>query len=80
MENIYLRNSVHYSGYTKRMGIGSEVGTKCTYKNFKLKTKVSINKKKLERLSYTKHVSYYKKDQNKKALNYLLNSMPSYFE
>ena len=62
------------------MGISSEVVTKYTYKKFKLKTKVSINKKKLEKVSYTKHVSYYKKDQNTKALNYLLNSMPSYFE
>ena len=62
------------------MGINSKVETKCTYKNFKLKTKVSIHKNKLERVSYTKHVSYYKRDQNKKALNYLLNSMPSYFE
>lgn len=80
VENIYLRNSSHYSRYTKRMGIDSEVRTKCTYKNLKLESKVSINKKKLERVSYTKHVSYYRKYRNKKALNYLLNSTTSYFE
>lgn len=62
------------------MRIDSEVIAKYTYRKFKLKNNVSILKKKFGRVSYTKHVSYYRKEQNKKTLNYLLNSMPSYFD
>nr|YP_009545092.1 hypothetical protein [Gymnomitrion concinnatum]AZB86878.1 hypothetical protein [Gymnomitrion concinnatum] len=71
IENIYLRNSSHYSKYVKKMEIDSRVEKRYTYKNFKLKKNFSINKNRIEKISYTKHLSHCKGEQNKKALNYL---------
>nr|QWW92840.1 hypothetical protein [Herbertus javanicus] len=70
VENIYLRNSSHYSKYIKRIEINSEIRTKYTYKNLKLRKNL-FYKNELKKISYTKHVSFWKKKQNKKALNYL---------
>jgi hypothetical protein len=80
MENIYLRNSSYYSEYTKRIGIGSKIRTRCTYKNYKLRRHFNINKSELKRVLYTNHLSYWKEKKNKKALNFLNNSMPFYFD
>lgn len=58
----------------------SKIGTTYTYKNYKLRNHFSFNKNKLEKVSYTKHVSYWKDKQHKRALNFVDNSMPSYVE
>nr|QWW93252.1 hypothetical protein [Hattoria yakushimensis] len=71
MENIYLRNSSYYWDYRKRIRMNSKVQTQYTYRNYKLRSHFYINKNKLKRVLYTKHISYRKNKQNKKALNYL---------
>jgi len=76
MENIYLRNSSYYSDYRKRIEMDSKVQTRYTYKNYKLKSRYYINKEKLKRVLYPKHISYWKKKETKKALNFISNSMP----
>nr|YP_009943628.1 Ycf66 [Scapania ampliata]QOD95478.1 Ycf66 [Scapania ampliata] len=80
MENIYLRNSFHYSGHTKKIVMNSKIQTRCTYRDSKLRSHFCINKSELKRVFYTKHISYWKGEQNKKALNFLQNSMPFYFD
>ena len=71
MENIYLRNSSYYSDYRKRIGMNSTVQTRYTYRNSKLRSYFYVNENKLEKVLYTKHISYWKSNRNKKALNYL---------
>jgi hypothetical protein len=34
----------------------------------------------IQKIFYTRHLSYWEKERNKKALNFINNSMPSYFE
>nr|YP_009943714.1 Ycf66 [Douinia plicata]QOD95564.1 Ycf66 [Douinia plicata] len=80
MENIYLRNSSHYSKYTKRVVVNSKIQTRYIYRDYKLRSHFRINKSELERVFYTKHISYWKGKQNKKALNLVKNSMPFYFD
>jgi len=67
-ENIYLRNFSHYPKYVKGIEMNSKIVKRYTYKNFKLRNNFSINK--IEKISFTKHLSYKKEKQNEKALNY----------
>lgn len=53
------------------MEIDSKIGKRYTYKNFKLKKNFSIDKNRIKKISYTKHLSHYEGEQKKKALNYL---------
>lgn len=71
VENLYLRNSSHYSKYVKRIGGNSRVVERYTYKNFKLKKSFSIDKNRIKKISYTKYLSYRKREQGRKVLNYL---------
>jgi hypothetical protein len=80
IENIYLRNSSPYSKNVKRIEISSRIGNRYVYKNLKLKKNFSISTNKIEKISYTKHVSYCRKNQNNKALNLMNDSMPYYFQ
>lgn len=48
--------------------MNSKIVKRYTYKNFKLRNNFSINK--IEKISFTKHLSYKKEKQNEKALNY----------
>jgi len=49
----------------------SRVGKRYKHKNFKLKKNFSIDNNRIEKISYTKHLSYHEGEQNKRALNYL---------
>jgi hypothetical protein len=71
IENLYLRNSSYYLESRKIIQMNSKLQIEYTYKNHKLKSYIYINKNKLKKIHYTKHLSYCKKKQNKKALNYL---------
>lgn len=59
-ENIYLRNSSFYSKNTKQLEINSNFSKENTYKNLKLRNKFSILRNRSDRVSYTKHISYWK--------------------
>nr|QWW92925.1 hypothetical protein [Delavayella serrata] len=69
-ENVYLRNSSYYSKYVERIDLNSKIGERYTYNNLKLKKNFSINRNKIKEIFYTKHLSYKREKQNKKALNY----------
>jgi hypothetical protein len=79
-ENIYLRNSSYYSKYVKRIEIDSKMEERYTYKNLKLRKTFFININKIEKIFYTKHLSYQREKQDKNTLNSLKNSMYSYLE
>lgn len=60
--------------------MNSKIQTRCTYRDYKLKSHFGINKSEFKKVFYTKHISYWKGEQNKKALNFVKNSMPFYFD
>jgi hypothetical protein len=76
-ENIYLRNSSYYSRYTKTIEVNSKVTERYIYKNLKLRKNFSTYKMEIPKIFYTGHLSYWEKERNKKALNFINNSMPS---
>nr|YP_009667630.1 Ycf66 [Cololejeunea lanciloba]QCW58406.1 Ycf66 [Cololejeunea lanciloba] len=63
LETIFLRSNSNYIKYKKKSNVSSEFERKNIYKNLKLPKELLLSKFKIDKINYTVHISYWKKNE-----------------